>query len=842
MADAFDRFQGTDSAKGDAFDRFPVEEESFGKSAARYATQIPQGLAATTGPGLAASLFQALALGETDLPVEEWQRLRKLGEQSGKPFDEEAYENARQDVLGIIPTVSNIARKVEEKFPAIPLEPKTRGQKALRFGTEASRLIPGKSPEVPQGYAFRGTNTGLPRPVLGAGVAGAKEGLTELGVPEPISDIASFAVVKPTGAGASRLDIGKSKKESGLTNRRYENLENPKEISATALNRINDKTEKEFRDITNNIIEKSPIKETHEALANDVTFKKKAAESFKEVEDLAGTLPKTFKTEKIKTDLQKLVSQKKTQGLTPSEFDKSHNSFLKQFIKETPDKAFTAKELVSQYRKNNKQLSEAFEPGQSFAYNRAKREALLDYNKAIANIIENEFPKSEFSNLFKETNKRWADISNSESITKFLDELFTGKTNFKKARQLFDKEGMTIPFKKAMGEEGFAKFETLLNDLLSTEKGMKLLKTAEQKGFGDLVNNAGAYILHPNVAKAKIGYNTIKGAYNGIFNLLIDKPQLAVTWDRGINAMKRGDFKAAQKELGAVKAADEAFQASETKRVETLKKFNEKKKVKEAKPKSESVAPDEFRDNFMAQSSGQNIAEMNDPKIQVKKLKELRDAVKGNSQEAVKQRLPLTQKINEQELKLHNQKRNVRSPEISPLKLTEEEVERILDGGTEYNPKTGKQEYKIKPEEVISKRKEQKKNLKITTEKEKFRSRFSNIKSAHDENNNVIGSMMYDVEPSGEVYISGINTEQAFKKQGVGKKLFKNLLEEFPDKEIVISPLLPEGAEFFSKIIDRKLKPQLTENYEKIKNVSQNPIKLTKKDIKNAKSNLGITE
>lgn len=592
MADAFDRLPGRDSAQGDAFDRFPIEEESFGKSSLRTALQVPQGIAATTAPGLAAGFWQMLGAGELNDP-EEIDRLKAISEREGVPFDEEAYLKAGENALNYIPTVSNIAREVEGKT-GIPLEPKTRLQKGLRFATEATRLAPGRnSPFKSQQYpgTFRRMTTELPRPVLGAGVEATKELLQELGIPEQISELASFGILKQAPAGAPSIRFGEKLKPSGLTERRYENLKKQTEVSPSTIRKINETVENEFKDITNQIIESSPIKETHQSLANDVTFKKKAHEGFKEVADLSEQLPNTFDTKNLKSDLKNVISKKKNESLTPSEFDKAHNKFIEQYINETPDKPFTAKELVNQYRKNNRQLSEAFEPGQSFAYNRAKREALLDYNRVIGEMIEKEFPNSEFSKLFKETNKLWAEISNSEAITKFLDDLFKDGVNYKRARQLFDKQGMTVPFKKALGEEGFAKFETLLNDLLSTEKGMKMLKAAEQKGWLDYAKSFSPYILHPTAGNIALGIKALKGGYNKIFQMVLHKPQLAVTWDRGLNALKRGDFKAAEKEFVKVRAQDAIVTKEEAARQEAVRKFNEHRKNKALTEASEPPSP-----------------------------------------------------------------------------------------------------------------------------------------------------------------------------------------------------------------------------------------------------------
>src|SRR6187402_3239327 len=112
MADAFDRMQGRDSAKGDAFDNFPVEEESFGKSALRTALQVPQGVAEATTYGLTTGFQHLLGLGEVYDP-EEIEHIKKISEREGIPFDEEKYMQAAQDALGSVPTVSNIASSIE---------------------------------------------------------------------------------------------------------------------------------------------------------------------------------------------------------------------------------------------------------------------------------------------------------------------------------------------------------------------------------------------------------------------------------------------------------------------------------------------------------------------------------------------------------------------------------------------------------------------------------------------------------------------------------------------------------------------------------------------------------
>jgi hypothetical protein len=474
-----------------------------------------------------------LGAGEA-LDPEEIERLKTISEREGVPFDEEKYLEAAHTALSYLPTVSNIERAVEEETGA-PLEAKTRLQKGIKLGTSIGRITPGS-------LAQKGAAT-ISAPAI-------SETAQALGLPESLADILGGASGVIAGAKTpGKLSIEKAKKPSGLTERRYEKLKKPKEVSPKKIKQINEKVENEFRNIASDIIEKSPIEETHSALKNDASFKQVARDAFKDVEKLAEQLPEKFSTVEVGKKLINQAFKKKNTGLTPSEFDQAHQRFVKDFLKKTPKQDITAPKLVEQYRKNNKALTEAYEPGQSFAYNRAKREALLDYNNAIASVIEEKFPDTEFSNLFKSTNKKWSQIMDAEAIDKFMDKLFDGKIQFKTGRQFFDKEGMTVPFKRALGEKGFKDFEQLLKDLMSTEQANKMMKVAESKGFKELADLGISYVVHSKFAIGKAFYKAGKSAVKGLLEAALDKPQLMVKWDKGVKAFKKADFPTAEKEF-----------------------------------------------------------------------------------------------------------------------------------------------------------------------------------------------------------------------------------------------------------------------------------------------------
>lgn len=520
------------------------EDESALKSTIRYGSQIPQGILGTTAPGLLAGLWQALAHGEIYDP-EEIEHIKMISEREGIPFDEEKYYVAAEKALGGVPTVSNIASKIEEKT-GIPLEPKTRGQKALRFATEATRLAPENS-------TLRPLNTVIPKSVVGAGVEGVKELLEELGIPEPISEIASFGIIKKLPEGSPNIGVGQKTKPSGLTERRFENIKEKTEVSPKTLQKINTNVENEFRNIASDIIENSPIEETFSAVKENKSFKKETSEAFKKVESLAEQIDEKLPTTDLKKKIADISSKQKVAGFLPSEYEQAHKKFINKFIKDTPNKLVTPVDFVKQYRKNNKALGELYESGQSKAYNRAKKDALLDYNQAIAETFKDKFPDTEFSNLFESTNKTWANIMDVEAIEGFMDDLFDGSIKYDKGKKFLDRNGMKDPFKRALGDEGVKHFEQLVEDLMSSKEAYKMLKVAESKGYGDFAKTTLAYVMHPKLGFAKAGYDAAQYAYRKSWEALLDKPQLAIKWDKGVKDFKKGKFADAKKTFDLLK-------------------------------------------------------------------------------------------------------------------------------------------------------------------------------------------------------------------------------------------------------------------------------------------------
>lgn len=508
-------------------------EESWGKNLLRTLYQIPSGIAqAYTYP---LDLIQAMGIGEAYDP-EDVENLKRISAREGIPFDEEKYNEAVKGAIEasqtLFPTQGNIERGIERTI-GLPLTPKTKSQKGIKLASTAGKLTPG---------------TLLQKGSAAATAPTVSHVLQESGVPETLSEMGGLLASQPASILTPKIGIGASKKPSGLTSRRFESIQKPTEVTKNRLGKINESLESDFRGITDKIIETSPVNKTYNSLKEDSLFKSKIGDLFQQVENKAESIPETFSSNIIRREISKKFKETGDKGLTPSDYDQSYQKIMKKFIKNTPVKEITAKELVSQYRLNNKSLSELYEPGKSKSFNRAKKDAFLDYNRIIAQIIEEKFPKSEFSDLFKFTNKRWSEIKDSESINKFLDDLFDGKIRYEKGQKLFAKDGVQDSFKRALGQDGFKNFEQLMKDLMSTKEAYSLLRKAEDKGFSDFAKTGLTYMLHPSLAKAKTGYDLTKAVYKA----LLDKPKLAITWDEGIRAAKKGNFSEAENKFSLI--------------------------------------------------------------------------------------------------------------------------------------------------------------------------------------------------------------------------------------------------------------------------------------------------
>ncbi len=497
------------------------EGEGFLDAAIRWAYQIPSGLAKRVTYPL--DMLNMMAVGSAMDP-EGIEELERAHERLGIPFDLEDYKNAVINQSQNFPTQSNIERMIEDKT-GLPLQAKTKGQKLLNLASTAAGFKPGNITSKAQ--------AGVVAPVVSE-TAGA------LGIPEPVSEFLGLAAA----GGTPTVKRSKVEKTSGLTERGFESLKEEVEIGEKKFNQINKKVKEDFTKISDQIKKDSPIGETAKNIANDPAYKQQTQELLQEAQNIADSIKETVEPSLYKKELAD-IGKKSNKGFMPSEYDKSYNKFLKESIKEVPSNKVTAGQLVEQYRKNNAELSEYFEPGASKSMNRAKRDVILDKNHAIASLMEKKYPDSEFVKVFKEGNERWTKIKDIETLDSFVNDIFKDKINHKNANELFDDRNVQRIFKRSLGEKGYKDFETLTKDLLQSEKAYKMLKVAQKEGHDNLVRSALAFFFNPVVGTVKTSADVAKFTYKKFIEYSLDKPKMITTLKKGIKEIKAADFESA---------------------------------------------------------------------------------------------------------------------------------------------------------------------------------------------------------------------------------------------------------------------------------------------------------
>jgi hypothetical protein len=503
-------------AKSSGFDwnnfEAPVAEDSNYKSALRSALQIPLGyLKKFTYP---ADLLKSAVQGGAE------QTLRDLSENDPELNTKIAREQIENN-LQYFPTQGLAEQLIEEKT-GIPLQPQNKLQNLIRLGSEAGSFRPGGAIE---------------KSVAATVAPAVSYGAQQIGLPEPISDLTGLVASGLTPAPKS-VPVTKP---SGLTQRKFESLEKPTTVSPSRYEKIQEAVKKDFTEITENLLKKN---KTFSAMKEDAGFKNKIDEIFDKVEILAKDSPIKISNESIKQALLDKYKNRPTEGIVKNEYETSYDKEIRKLFKQIPHGENALYDTYRQFRKNNRALSEYYEPSKSKASNRGKKEALLDFNRAIEDVFEKQVPDSEFSQLFKFSNKRYSEIRDVEQIDSFLEKLFEGNISYGQAKKLLNNtnDNLARPFKRALGDEGYKNFNTLLKDLLSTEKGMKNLKVAQKEGWKGLFKEAAPYMISPTLGKS---YSLSKFAKRAL-NMSLDKPQVIIKWKNALENLNKGKFKEAE--------------------------------------------------------------------------------------------------------------------------------------------------------------------------------------------------------------------------------------------------------------------------------------------------------
>ncbi len=510
--------------------------EQFGEVVGEGKKPLPIGLRI---PGKVSSEFFGGAVGAIPQLAETAAQM--------KPIIEEREEEARPDYLtgaGLEPApergLLNLMALLGQTDFVQQMLPKTLRER-FKQSTEG-RFEPQTAVERVLSRAAGSAGEGLPfgLPILAGGAGGLSGGLAEeAGVGEQGQSVAELL---GTLGGAGLTGVAKSTKvpvtkPSGLPVRKFEALKKPKPVFKGTAQKALQETEKDFRKLTSDIQTKT--NKSYQAMTTDPNFKSKISDIFETVNKEASQHLTPVPTNDLAQRMFMDVVETRKKGITRSPTEITKRKELTKFIKDTKGKEFTATKLLEQYRKNNEQLSKLYPYGENALENIGKREALESYNRAIASTIEEQFPKTDFSDLFKFTNKRWSEIKKIETVDKYLNALFSkDKINFKQAEKALTDPKYSGRLKNALGKQGFAEFKQLNKDLVTKEKGLKLLK-AKGYDMSDIPHLTVGYLFKPKITSLLIGKDfALKAWRQGLAD-----PKHIRQWRKGLSLFNRGHIK-----------------------------------------------------------------------------------------------------------------------------------------------------------------------------------------------------------------------------------------------------------------------------------------------------------
>lgn len=417
-----------------------------------------------------------------------------------------------------------------------------------------------------------GAGGALPQILRGAAVG---QGAREVGAP---NWLASVLDVGATLANPVSITKEALKYTSGLPKRLAGRVKKPTAVSPGQATKIAENLEGDFRKISEELLAKN---QTYKSMKDLPEFEENLSKGFEKVETLAKDIKGKVEAEDLKKSL--LSKFKKTanlgseseesilrqleetpgkkskkivlapaKGITASDYEKAYSKEIRSLLKEIPNVDASAEALVDQYRKNNKALTQYFESGSSIAKNNAKRDALLDYNQAIAESFEKNFKDSEFSKLFKETNKIFSEKRSIEDLETWVDSIFTHGP--KKAEKIFSNEKLQRSAEKILGKDGVQQVKQLTKDLLTEEQARKLIKASEKAGFSLNGKDALKYLVFPKWATVP---PKAKSLAQAAYNQRLLKPQTRLLWGNYLNEMKTGKYEKAAHTLEELARSEE---------------------------------------------------------------------------------------------------------------------------------------------------------------------------------------------------------------------------------------------------------------------------------------------
>lgn len=463
--------------------------------------------------------------------------LNKLGQKLGistkglneaeKRLEEQYPDYSLASRINANPSGSKVESLI--KSAGYDTEPTTKsGRIARQAGTRLGETIP---------FAIGGPVSNLVSAFAG-GAAG--QGVREAGGSENLATAVDVGIgLNPINTFRSLWNLVREpvKKASGLITRRFENLGKQKQITPRELQTITQEVEQDFNRISNEILQES---QTVKNVENIPGYVEQVNQNFGKLEQLADQLPGTISRDSLVGSIQNTRKASPRRGVVKDDYEKAYDAAMNQFIQDLPPGEYTPRQLLDQYRKNNKKFGDIAQGNLSKEANQGRLQANRDFNLAIAETFDQNYPDSQFSDPFQYMNKINTEIESYKAIKDTVGSAFTKNgINY----SVFEKSLSDPIFQKqvnaVLGPDGANQFKGLLNDMVSQKEAYSLLRASgipEGQIDPNLEMLIKTYVISPKTSKAITAMSYIRKA----FSMGLSNPVYFNDWKRGVDLFKSG--------------------------------------------------------------------------------------------------------------------------------------------------------------------------------------------------------------------------------------------------------------------------------------------------------------
>jgi len=229
-------------------------------------------------------------------------------------------------------------------------------------------------------------------------------------------------------------------------------------------------------------------------LEKGVDVEGKLNKQFQDIEKISAQLPNKIESNYLSDYLNKIEKEIRSVPVETKEQEKilelveKYRKKYGQPIGAT--RFYSPKEYVSQFRNINKDAKKLYE---TKLLTGEQKETIGFYEglkKEITKTLEEGTPKS-FSDLFKEANKDFAELSNISSFENIMDSISSkGIIDSSKLNRKLSSPKFSKMLRRQLGPEGFDRLKALSNDLTKVKDKLTLV---EEVGVKDIVKSAATY-------------------------------------------------------------------------------------------------------------------------------------------------------------------------------------------------------------------------------------------------------------------------------------------------------------------------------------------------------------